>query len=460
MAALRFTQAGLVALVCSTSMKKNNEKQKHRLVAGIDLGTEKAFVAIAEGPVRVFSTFTASLRDLRDFLLEEKVVSVAMEATGVLWIPIYEMLTDAGLECCVVNAAHARNLPARKTDMKDCQWIASLHSKQMLSSGFIPPAQIRELRDYWRLRKDHVEMGSAHLLHIQKALEQMNLKIHEVLSDMTGASARALIEAIVAGERCPQELLKKCDPQIVDKKSVKMLAALEGHWKASQLFALEQGYENWQHYQKQIGKCDQKIAELLRSMTAKSGDLPPDQKLTRKRMHHNAPGIENLDVMMAKLCGGADLLKIPTMTSYTVGQIIAETGTDLSKWPTAKHFTAWLGLAPGAKDSGKKKRNQKRFRGAAGQLFCVAARSLARSKYLALGGFYRRIRGKRGGQVANIAAARKIAEMFYLTLTKGWNYVEMGLEAYEKKYKEQMVKFLEKKAQELGMKLLPEPGNA
>lgn len=160
---------------------------------------------------------------------------------------------------------------------------------------------------------------------------------------------------------------------------------------------------------------------------------------------------------MAKLCGGADLMKIPTMTSYTVAQIIAETGTDLSKWPSAKHFTAWLGLAPGAKDSGKKKRNQKRFRGAAGQLFCLAARSLARSKYLALGGFYRRIRGKRGGQVANIAAARKIAEMFYLTLTKGWNYLEMGLEAYEKKYQKQMVRFLQKKAQELGMKLLVEP---
>lgn len=429
-------------------------------IAGIDLGTEKAFVAIAGGAVQVFDTFTPGLRRMRDFLVEAKVTSVAMEATGVLWIPVYETLTEAGLECCVVNAAHARNLPARKTDMKDCQWIAQLHSKGMLASGFIPPEEIRELRDYWRLRKDHVEMGAAHLLHMQKALEQMNLKIHEVLTDMAGASAQALIEAILAGERRPEELLKKCDGQVLKNKGAKMRDALEGIWKPSQLFVLEQAHENWRHYQKQIAKCDEKIGQLLGRLAAERPELPPDFKVTRKRVHHNGPEIADLDRMLARLCGGADLQKIPTLTAYTVGQLIAEVGTDMSRWPTPKHFTAWLGLAPGARDSGKKKGNQKRFRGHAGRLFCVAAQSLARSKYLALGGFYRRIRGKRGGQVADIAAARKVATLFYLTLTKGWNYVETGLEAYEKRYKEQCVARLKKQAQLLGLALVPEPMSA
>lgn len=448
---------------CLTPMKnqkKNNPTENQnqpRVVAGIDLGTEKVFAAVHEGPVRSFATFTKNLEELRDFLLENKVVSAAMEATGVLWIPVYEMLREAGIECCVVNAAHARNLPARKTDMNDCQWIASLHSKQMLASGFIPSDQIRELRDYWRLRKDHVEMGSAHILHMQKAFEQMNLKIHEVLANTTGASSIALIEAIIAGERSPEALLQKCDPQIISRKKDEMLAALQGHWKSSQLFALQQAYENWQHYQNQIAKCDQKIEQLLRMMTKDAPDLPPDQEITSKRVHHNAPAIRDLDQMIAKLCNGADLQKIPTMTSYTVARIIAEIGTDMSKWATVKKFTAWLGLAPGAKSSGKSKRSQKRFRGEAGKLFCLAARSLANSKYLALGGFYRRIRGKRGGQVANIAAARKIATMFYNTLTKGWKYVEMGLEAYETKCREQTIQFLRKKAKEFGMQLIPEP---
>jgi transposase len=433
--------------------------QIERRAAGIDVGSEQLFVATGPGSVRVFSSFTASLIQLRDYLLEQKVTTVAMEATGVYWLPAYEVLEEAGLEVCVVNAAHARNLPARKTDMKDCQWLAQLHSKQMLNSGFIPPTAIRELRDYTRLRQDHIEMGTPHILHMQKALDQMNIKIHEVLSDITGASGQRLIQAIIDGVRNRELLLALCDEQVIKHKRQRMLDALEGRWKESQLLALRQAYENWLHYQKQIAACDQQIARVLERLAPPEPVIAPmlEVKTKSKRLHKNAPAIANLDQLMIRITGGHDLSQLPCLTSYSIMQIIAEVGTDMTRWKSAKHFTAWLGVAPGSRQSGKTRKSQPRFRGKAGRLFCVVSQSLAQSKYLALGGFYRRVRGRRGGQVANIAAARKLAVLFYNTLRLGWAYVEQGLVEYEKKYKEQYIKRLRAAAKHLGMQLVPEP---
>jgi transposase len=438
--------------------------QTERRAAGIDVGSEQLFVAVGPGSVRVFSSFTASLIQLKDYLLEQKVTTVAMEATGVYWLPAYEVLEEAGLEVCVVNAAHARNLPARKTDMKDCQWLGELHTKQMLNSGFIPPTAIRELRDYTRLRQDHIEMGSPHILHIQKALDQMNIKIHEVLSDITGVSGQRMVQAIIDGVRNRELLLALCDVQVLKHKRQRMLDALEGRWKPSQVFALRQAYENWGHYQKQIAACDQQIAAVLERLapppSAQVSAAEPEAKTKRKRLHKNAPAISNLNQLMARITGGHDLSQLPCLTGYSIMQIIAEVGTDMTCWKSAKHFTAWLGVAPGSRQSGKTRKSQPRFRGKAGRLFCVVSQSLARSKYLALGGFYRRIRGRRGGQIANIAAARKLAVLFYNTLKFGWAYVEQGLAEYEKKYKEQYVKRLRAAAKHLGMQLVPEPTGA
>jgi transposase len=435
--------------------------QIERRAAGIDVGSEQLFVATGPDCVRVFSNFTASLLQLKNHLLEQKVTTVAMEATGVYWLPVYEVLEEAGLEIYVVNAAHARNLPARKTDMKDCQWLAELHSKQMLNSGFIPPTAIRELRDYTRLRQDHIEMAMPHILHMQKALDQMNIKIHEVLSDITGASGQRMIQAIIDGVRDRELLLSLCDVQVIKHKRQRMLDALEGRWKPSQLFALRQGYENWLHYQKQIAACDQQIERVLERLASapQISACPPafDTKTKRKRLHKNAPDIANLDQLMIRITGGRDLSQLPCLSSYSIMQIIAEVGTDMTRWKSAKHFTAWLGVAPGSRQSGKTKKSQPRFRGKAGRLFCVVAQSLAQSKYLALGGFYRRIRGRRSGQVANIAAARKLAVLFYNTLRFGWAYVEQGLVEYEEKYKEQYLKRLRAAAKHLGMQLVPEP---
>ena len=438
--------------------------QNERRAAGIDVGSEQLFVAVGCSHVRVFSSFSASLVELKDYLLEQKVTTVAMEATGVYWLPVYEVLEEAGLEVCVVNAAHARNLPARKTDMKDCQWLAELHSKQMLNSGFIPPATIRELRDYTRLRQDHIEMSSPHILHIHKALDQMNIKIHEVLSDITGVSGQRMVQAIINGVRNPELLLGLCDPQVLKNKRERMLAALEGRWKESQVFALRQAYENWLHYQKQIAACDQQIGRVLERLAANTPTRQPVEPAgtnhKSKRLHKNAPELSNLDQLIIRISGGCDLSRLPCLTSYSIMQILAEVGTDMTRWKSAKHFTAWLGVAPGSRQSGKTKKSQPRFRGKAGRLFCVVSQSLAKSKYLALGGFYRRVRGRRGGQVANIAAARKLAVLFYNTLRFGWAYVEQGLAEYEKKYKEQYLKRLRAAAKHIGMQLVPEPTNA
>jgi len=321
-------------------MTKTN--QTERRAAGIDVGSEQLFVAVGPGSVRVFSSFTASLIQLKDYLLEQKVTTVAMEATGVYWLPAYEVLEEAGLEVYVVNAAHARNLPARKTDMKDCQWLAELHTKQMLNSGFLPPTAIRELRDYTRLRQDHIEMGSPHILHIQKALDQMNIKIHEVLSDITGVSGQRMVQAIIDGVRNRELLLALCDVQVLKHKRQRMLDALEGRWKPSQVFALRQAYENWLHYQKQIAACDQQIAEVLERLaplpSALESAAEPKAKTKSKRLHKNAPTIRNLNQLMVRITGGHDLSQLPCLTSYSIMQIIAEVGTDMTCWKYAKHF--------------------------------------------------------------------------------------------------------------------------
>jgi len=239
-----------------------------------------------------------------------------------------------------------------------------------------------------------------------------------------------------------------------------MLEALQGRWKDSQLFALRQAYENWTHYQKQISACDQQIAQVLKRLAAQQLPPPPSAAGKTKRLHKNGPDIEELGSLLRRITGGQDLTQLPCLTDYSIMQLIAEVGTNMTRWATVKHFTAWLGLAPASRQSGKTKKSQRRFRGQAGRLFCLIAQSLARSKYLALGGFYRRIRGRRGGQVANIAAARRLAVLFYNTLRYGWKYVEQGLAEYEKNYKQQALKRLKAAAKRFGMQLIPEPLNA
>ncbi len=431
----------------------------------IDVGSEQIFAAInGSKEVKVFTTMTAGVRELATYFVAKGVQSVAIEATGSLWISIYELLEEAGLKLIMVNGGHVKNLPGRKTDFQDCQWLAYLHGQGLLSPGFVPTAQIRCLRDYHRLRQDHVTMGSAHIQHMQKALDRMNLKLHLVFSQTIGVNCLRLIEAIVKGVREPALLLGMCDEDIHRRLSKQLLQALEGNYLPEHVFALEQGLAGWKFYQQQIVECDQRLEQALgqirkdRPEVAKAEEKPNPNRVRdvtkRDQPRKNAPRIADLKNAIAQVYG-QDVTKLPGITTYTATQLLAEIGYDLSAWPTVKQFVAWLGLAPGTKNSGKRRRRHSMPPTKAGQIFKMACFGLTRSKYLALGGFLRRVRGRRGPQVAIKAAARKLAVMFYNVLTKGWDYVEKGLDTYEKEYQEQVLKRLSKAAQTHGFQLVP-----
>lgn len=426
---------------------------KQRRAAAIDVGSEKMHVGIPDRAVKVFECFTDSLGQLRDYLKGEGITTVAMEATGVYWLPIYVSLEGAGLEVVVVNGAHVKNVPGRKTDMKDCQWLAQLHSQGLLEGGFVPPASIRELRSYVRLRQDHVRSGAERILHMQKALDLMNIKIHDVLSETVGWSCLRMVRAIVNGERNPIRLLSLCEEQVQKRKGDSILRALEGTWDPEHLFALQQAVEGWDFFQKQIEACDRKIQVILEKLAEQKPQPPNQSQPTIKKRRHNAPEIADLEKLLHRLTG-ADLTALPCISAYSQMLIISEVGTDMSRWPTVQHFVSWLGLSPGSRQSGKRRRNQRRFRGTAGKIFCVIARTLGRSKHLALAGFYRRLRATRGAQIANIACARKIATLFYNALKHGLAYVEQGLAAYEQKYRTQSIQRIKKAAKRLGLKLV------
>jgi transposase len=432
------------------------------LAAFVDVGSEQMHVSIAGGPPEVFGTMTVQLHALRDWLKAHGVKSVAMEATGVYWLPLYSVLESAGFEVIMVSGKQTRNVPGRKTDMKDCQWGATLHAHGLLRAGFVPPAEIRRLQDYIRLRTDHISMAGSHIQHLQKALERMNIKLHDVISSLVGVSGLAVIEAILQGERDPERLLKLCDVQIQKKKADRVKEALRGTWADEHLFALKQALASWKHYQQQIAECDRQIEAVLRSIDVPPSSpefgLPVASSGSRKPQPGvNAPQIKDLHQLLVKLCGGADLTVLPAHTDYSVLQLLSEVGTDLTKWATEKHFTSWTGLAPGTRQSGKRRGSVKRSRNRAGRLFCVIARSLARSKDIALGGFYRRMAGRRGGLVANVAVARKLAALFWRVMVKGLDYVEAGLEKYQAQALQTKHRTVRRLATQLGLTVvLPE----
>ena len=395
--------------------------------AFVDVGSERMHVSVGGDEPAVFGTVTSQLHALREWLLAQGVRSVAMEATGVYWLPLYGVLEAAGLDVRMVNGRQTRNAPGRKTDMQDAQWGSTLHMHGLLRAGFVPPSNIRRLQDYLRLRADHVGQGASCVQLMQKALERMNVKLHDAISSLAGASGMAVIRAIVAGERDPAALLALCDVQIRRAKAERVKETLRGTWCDEHIFALEQAIQSWDHYQCLIAECDRRVESVLPPYDP----TQPPLLGAPKRGGANAPEIRRLREILAQMCGGRDLTQLPAHTPYSVLQIIGETGTDLSKWATEKHFTAWAGLAPGSHDSGKRRGRIKRGRNRAGQLLCMLASSLARSKTIALGAFYRRMAARRGKAVANKALARKLAAWFWRVMVKGDDYVEQGIAHYE-----------------------------
>ena len=427
--------------------------------AGIDVGSESMHVSIGGEAPKIYGTVTSQLHALRDWLVDQEVRSVALEATGVYWLCLYEVLENAGMEVLVVNGKHVRNLPGRKTDIADCQWLATLHAHGLLRSGFVPKEGVRRMQDYLRLRADHITMAASHVQHMQKALERMNIKLHDAISSLTGVSGLAVIRAILAGEHDPHILLSLCADQIRCKKADRVIESLRGTWRAEHLFALRQAFSGWEFYQQRIQECDEAIAQTLREQTADSEPPTPSSstsdKTRKKRNGQNAPQIEGLHDMLMRLCAGKDPTVLPAITDYSLLELLGEVGTDLTRWKSEKHFTAWLGLAPGSKQSGKRRGNSSRGRNRAGRIFCVVARSLARSVDKGLGGFYRRLRARRGGLIANQAMARKLAALFWRIMVKGLAYVEKGLKDYEQKVLQSEQALLSKLARKHGLRLSP-----
>jgi transposase len=419
--------------------------------AGVDVGSEKFFASVAGQAPRVFLTVTAQMQEVCEFFKAEKVRTVAMEATGVYWINLHGALEEAGLEVVVVNGAHCRNFPGRKTDMKDCQWLAVLHAHGLLTGGFVPPAQIRRLRDYMRLRGDLVSMAAQHIQHMQKAMDRLNVKIHVVISDITGRSGMRIIKAILAGERQPEKLVELCDQQILKTKKASMLEALRGLWRQEHLFALELALESYESYQRQIAKCDAQIAEVIQGL---SGGKPTPELGPAKELRHNAMDLEGLQTQMAQIFG-KDLTKLPCLNESTAALLLAEIGCDMSRWKDWRHFGSWLALAPCNAQSGRKRRRVKRYLTRAARILCRAVQCMAVGKHTWRASYYRRIRAKRGSKVAIKATAYKLAKLIFLVLTQGWQYVEQGIAKYEERIRQMELKALAKLAKKLNYVLLP-----
>jgi len=430
-------------------------EKMHFHAAGIDIGSRKVFVGLEDKPVRWFETFTSDLVALKDYLLENRVSTIAMEATGVYWYVLYDILLTAGLDVWLVDGRQTRQLPGRKTDVKDCQWIQQLHSYGLLNRCYVSEGLVKELRSYQRLREDHLRSAAMHVQHMQKALIEMNIRLPEVLSQVHGVSGMALITAILAGERDVQKLVSLCHASVREKKGEELRKALEGHYTTQGVFALGQALKAYQFYQAQILDCDRQIDSTLQKIN-KDKTFPPGTSTgKRKAIRHNKPNINGLGDHLLKIFGGRDATKLPGFTDYNWLQLYAEVGSDLSKWPSEKHFTSWLGLSPGQDRSGKKNKSKSKGKPTVGQIFKQMAHGLLNSKYIGWGAFARRLRGRKGPAIAIKATARKLAVQYWRLVVKGAEFVEKGMDAYQNILQEQKKRRLEKLALELNMNLMP-----
>lgn len=418
--------------------------------AGIDIGAKNVFVAIENLKVRSFLTFTEDFEKLRDYLLNHNINTVAMEATGVYWYILYEILEEAGFDVWLVDGRQTKQVPGRKTDVKDCQWILELHSHGLLNKCFVATNQIKELRGYTRLREDHIESSAMHINHMQKALTSMNIRLKEVLSQIHGKSGLCIIQAILAGERDPEKLVKLCHISIINKKRKEVVKSLKGKYIEQGLFALRQAYDGYLFYQNQISECDEQIDKIINQMGNNGGGKTTSSN--RKPIRHHKPQIKMLGDNLLNIFENKDATFISGITDYTWLQLLAEIGTDLTKWKSEKHFASWLELSPGQNHSGKKRRNsKKKGKPRAGQIFRLIAQSLINSKKLALGAFGRRIRARKGSPIAIKAVARKVAVLYWRTMVHGLEYAENGIEHYEDQLLKQKYKSFMRLASELNI---------
>lgn len=422
--------------------------------AGIDVGSCQFFVGTDDMEVKSFDTFTSGCHQLTEYLQQKKITSVAMEATGVYWIALHDMLKSAGIEVVVVNGRHVKHVPGRKTDVQDCLWIKELHSYGLLRKSFIPQADVIELRHYMRIRGKDIENKVATVQRMDKALVMMNIRLSSVISAIQSVSAMKIISAILAGERNADTLFSLCDVRIQKNKKEQMLKSLEGFYKEEQLFALQHAYDEYSFYEKKIMDCDKKIEEVLKRTVV--GKEEPPCEPSYKRVYHHRPAVEDLDKIAIQLYNGKDLSILPALTCYSVLKFYSVVGSDFSNWHNEKAFTAYLGLAPSKYQSGKSRRYKKiKVNTEGGQILKECVQPLLRSKHNALGAFGKRLSARRGPAVAIKAMARKLAEWIYKIVTKGLEFVNNGIKQYEEKHKKEKIKWLQKQAKELNLSLTP-----
>jgi transposase len=433
-------------------------KQVHPQAAGIDIGASEHWVSIPSEldpePVRKFSCFTADLYAIAEWLNSRGITTVAMESTGVYWIPLFQILETSGLEVRLVNAHFVKTVPGRKSDVLDCQWLQKLHSYGLLSGSFRPDDQVCVFRSYIRQRDRLTKSASIHIQRMQKALTEMNVQLHRVVSDVTGVTGMAIIRAILAGERDPQQLALLKDPR-AKRSTEEIAAALVGDYRIEHLFVLKQELNLYDMYQQQIQQCDHQIEQCLSEFDSQS-DEPLAPRPKGKKPSRNAPNFD-LRSHLYRI-SGVDFTQIDGLEALTVQAIISEVGLDPTRFPTAKHFASWLGICPGSKISGGKILSSKTRKVAnrASNAFRLAAQSLANSQ-TALGGFYRRIRTRSGAPKAITATAHKLARIFYHLWTTGENFIDAGADAYEQQYQQRVLKHLKHRAKQMGFELVPEP---
>ncbi len=430
--------------------------------AGIDIGSEEHWVAVPEdrdeNPVRPFGCFTADLHAMARWLKACGVTTVAMESTGVYWIPPYQILEEHGFEVKLVNARHVKNVPGRKSDVSDCQWLQRLHTYGLLSGSFRPNDQMCVLRSYWRHRDNLVRYASAHIQHMQKALTEMNLHLHKVLSNVTGVTGMNIIRAIIAGERSPEKLALMRERGV--KNTPEAIAkALEGDYRQEHLFALKQAVELYDFYHRQIEACDREIERHLYTFEVKVDSalhpLPPSKRKGKKPIGNQS--FVDLRTELYRV-SGIDFTQIPGLDALTIQTILSEVGLDPGKFPTEKRFVSWLALCPNNRITGGKVKSTKTRKTAnrAAGAFRIGAQSLANSN-TSLGGFYRRIRARLGAPKAITATAHKLARIFYRMWTTGQSYTDLGSEYYENRYKERMLRNITKRTRELGYDAVLQP---
>jgi transposase len=424
--------------------------------AAIDIGAAIHVAAVGpdreKEPVRTFRTFTDDLHRLADWFAGCGIKTVVMESTGVYWIPIFEILEQRGFQVMVVNARDAKHVPGRKTDVSDAQWLQRLHEYGLLRPSFRPQAEIAGLRAYLRQRERLLDYAAAHIQHMQKALTQMNLQLHHVVSDITGVTGMSIIRAIVGGERDPAALAthreRGCHASVET-----MCQALVGNYREEHVFALTQALELYDAYQTKVTACDKQIQRVLARL--KQDAPPPARKLPPVRSRTRQPNALAFDARAAlHAILGVDLTQIGGLGPYLALKLVGECGTNLTAWPDAKHFTSWLALAPHNKISGGKVLSSKtrRTSNRAASLLRLAAGTVGRTD-TALGAFYRRLSARVGKAKAITATARKIAVLFYNTLRHGMTYADPGATYYEDRYKQRVLANLQRRAKSLGFVL-------